>query len=182
MTVPAMLRGLIARILRREGGSAETNDADDSGGRTKYGISEAANPDLWADGDVTLDEAEGAYYDRYILSEHFERLSDPWLREQVVDFGVTSGPDRACRLLQRVVGATEDGKLGALTLAAIDAFPETALCGLRVPGRVAVTLAFARARGDYYVRLAQRRPKDLKYVAGWLIRAIEALKIKDPLS
>jgi lysozyme family protein len=175
-----MFEKLIARILQREGGSAATNDGADSGGRTQYGISERAHPAAWADGVVTLAEATHIYYDKYVLKEKFQRISDPWLREQVVDFGVTSGPDTACRLLQRTVGVTVDGNLGALTLAAIDRFPSTHLCGLFIPPRVAVNLAFAKARADYYVRIAAARPKDVKWLRGWLLRAVGCLTIKEP--
>lgn len=168
-------RALIDRILRREGGDRATNDPADSGGRTRFGISEQANPEAWADGIVTRAEAQGIYYDRYILAEKFDRIADPWLREQVVDFGVTSGPDTACRLLQKVVGAKIDGSLGAQTIAAIDAFPDGVICGEPLPGRVLVTLAFAKARGEYYIRLAARRPKDIKWVWGWCVRTLAPL-------
>ena len=44
---------LIDRIIKREGGDKETNDPKDAGGRTKYGISERAHPEVWVDGIVT---------------------------------------------------------------------------------------------------------------------------------
>jgi lysozyme family protein len=164
---------IIDDIIRREGGATETNDPSDSGGRTKYGISEKAHPDLWADGDVTHEEASTTYRKVYILAEKFHLIKDETLKHQVVDFGVPSGPDRAARMLQQVVGVPIDGEIGPQTLKAIENYPAGKLFGTEVPGRVLLNLAFRNARVMYYATLAKRRPKDLKYLLGWINRANE---------
>ena len=48
---------IIDNVIAAEGGSTATNDPADGGGRTQYGISERANPEAWADGKVTAEEA-----------------------------------------------------------------------------------------------------------------------------
>lgn len=164
---------LIDDIIRREGGDKETNDPSDSGGRTKYGISERAHPEAWADGDVSYTEARNIYNKIYILAEHFDKISDISLKHQVVDFGVLHGADRAARLLQQIVGVKVDGELGPKTLSAIESYPAGKLFGVDVPGNVLLNLAFRDARVMCDATLAKKRPKDLKYLLGWLRRALE---------
>lgn len=164
---------LIDDIIRREGGETETNDPSDSGGRTKFGISERAHPDAWTDGDVTRAEARGIYEQVYITAEKFHLLPDEFLKHQVIDHGVPSGPDTAARMLQQVVGVPIDGVIGPKTLDAIKNFPAGTLFGHPVPGSVLLNLAFRDARMLAYASLAKRRPKDLKFLLGWLKRAME---------
>lgn len=161
---------LIDEIILREGGFV--NDPDDSGGRTIYGISERAHPELWKDGPPSYETARKVYEQAYILAEKFDQIPDPWLRDQVIDYGVTSGPDTATRLLQEVLGVKVDGVIGPQTLKAINNFPPSSLFGYPVPGRVALNLAFERARAVRYIRLVQKRPKDVKFLFGWLKRAV----------
>lgn len=164
---------IVDDIIRREGGDKETNDPDDSGKRTKYGISEKAHPEAWADGNVTYTEARTIYEKVYILAERFNLLPDEALKHQVIDFGVPSGPDTAARLLQEVLGVKVDGVIGPKTLDAIRNYPDGTLFGVQVPGRVMLNLAFRDARALRYAAIAKRRPKDLKYLRGWLKRAFE---------
>lgn len=164
------LRTLIDKIIVHEGGSKVTNDPSDSGGRTQYGISERSHPDAWLDGVVTLDEARDIYWDEYVKGEQLERIPNPYLFQQVVDFGVTAGPKTAVRLLQKSLNVEIDGSLGPQTVRAISTYPPTPFYGMVLPGAVAVNLAFERARAEFYIRLAQRRPKDLKWLWGWMRR------------
>ena len=164
---------IVDEIIRREGGSKETNDPADSGGRTKYGISERSHPEAWVDGDVSYQEARTIYEKVYILEEKFHLIPDEALKHQVIDFGVPSGPDRAARLLQQVLGVTVDGAIGDKTLDAIKNYPSGKLFSVEVPGIVLLNLAFRDARALYYAALAKARPKDLKFLVGWLKRAQE---------
>ena len=149
-----------------------TDDPSDSGGRTQYGISERSHPEAWADNVVTYDEARTIYEKVYILSEKFHLLPDE-LKHQVVDYGVPSGPDTAARLLQQIVGVAVDGEIGPKTLAAVANYPAGKLFGVDVPGSVMLNIAFRDARILHYAGLAKRRPKDLKYLLGWIKRAQE---------
>lgn len=152
---------------------AVTNDPSDSGGRTQYGISEHAHPEAWADGEVTIPEARSIYKTIYILKEHFDKIPDPWLKHQVVDFGVPAGEDTATRLLQQVLGTKVDGELGPKTLEKINNYPSGKLFGVTVPGFVLLNLAFRDARIMHHASVAKRRPKDLRFLLGWLRRALE---------
>lgn len=164
---------IIDDIIRREGGDVETNDPADSGGRTKYGISERAHPEAWADGDVTRPEARAIYEKVYILAEKFNLIKNIPLQHQVVDFGVPHGADKATRLLQQILGVEIDGSIGPKTLEAIDKYPGGKLFGVEVPGIVLLNLAFRDARIIYDATIVKRRPKDLKFLLGWVKRAQE---------
>lgn len=161
---------IIDEVIRREGGEKETNDPSDSGGRTKYGISEKANPEAWADGDVTYTEARAIYEKVYILAEKFNLIPNETLKHQVIDHGVLSGPDTAARMLQQVVGSKVDGQIGPDTVRKINEFPSGTLFGVPVPGIVLLNLAFRDARTLHHATIAKKRPKDLKYLLGWLKR------------
>lgn len=64
------------------------------------------------------------YQEMYIIDPGFTPANIPFepLRVQLIDFGVNSGPERAVRWLQRVLGfgrASVDGKLGPNTISAL---------------------------------------------------------------
>ena len=163
----------IDHIIEEEGGSQETNDPADAGGRTKYGISEASNPDAWKDGDITYTEARQIYQQKYIDIDGISTIPDITLMHQVADFGVTAGPDTAVKTLQQLVGVSCDGKIGAATLDAIQKYPTGHLFGSPVSGLTLLNLAFRDARALYYVVITKRRPTNLKFLLGWLKRAFE---------
>ena len=163
----------IDQIIAEEGGAQKTNDPADAGGRTKYGISEASNPDAWKDGDVSYAEARQIYQQKYIDIDGISTIPDVALMHQVADFGVTSGPETYVKALQQLVGVTCDGKIGTATLAAIQNYPAGSLFGSPVSGLTLLNLAFRDARALYYVVITKRRPTNLKYLLGWLKRAFE---------
>lgn len=162
---------IVDDVIRREGGATETNDPSDSGGRTKYGISERAHPEAWADGDVTLPEAREIYWGQYVAP--FKGITDVNLLHQLVDWGVPSGPHTAANNLQQILGVVVDGVIGPKTLKAIEDYPGGTLFGVAVPGSVLLNLAVRDARIVFSAALAKRRPKDMKYLLGWIKRTQE---------
>jgi lysozyme family protein len=123
----------IERLIQRyEGGYGW--DRSDPGGPTKYGITcyDLAEhrhehmdskarwaPIVWA---MTLKEADDIYANKYATACAFTDLksgSDC----VVLDFGVNSGPSRAVKYAQRIVGTKVDGQLGPLTVRAINGYP-----------------------------------------------------------
>ena len=155
---------IIADVIEHES-EKETNDPDDKGGRTKYGISEKSNPEAWADDQVTKDEAQEIYARKYITGPGFDKVVDYHLRAQLVDFGVTSGPMIAIMKLQEVLGAGGvDGILGPITLGTL---------AMQHPEAVSTRLVAARIR--MICKIVKRDPSQLKYLAGWVDRALEFL-------
>lgn len=153
---------IITDILRREGDA--TNDPLDAGGRTKFGISERSNPGAWADGDVTEDEARAIYRNKYITGPGFDRISDHHLRAQLVDFAVNSGPAVAIMKLQEILEVPADGVLGPATLnRLVQEHPEF------------VSNALVSKRILMICRIVKKNPSQLKFLEGWVTRALEFL-------
>lgn len=121
---------IISAVIAREGGYV--NNAADKGGPTKYGITlktladyRGVAPDLLVPADVehlSEMEARAIYRKRYIEEPGFSALVDADLRGILVDCGVLHGPRNAIRMLQRALGAKDDGILGAITLTAANAW------------------------------------------------------------
>jgi lysozyme family protein len=156
------ITNIIDDLLRREGGL--TNDPNDAGGRTNYGISEKSNPSAWADNKVTEAEAREIYLTKYVKGPKFDQIPDTLLRAQLVDFGVNSGPSIAIQKLQHIVGVEADGIIGPKTLTAL------ASCDVR-----AVNNKLAAERIKMIGRICAKNPNQLKFLGGWLNRALEFL-------
>ena len=110
-------------VLKHEG---EWSDHPaDPGGATMKGITLAnyrryvkktgTKADLKA---ITDEQIEKVYYRKYWLVAACDKLPDG-VDYAVFDFAVNSGPSRAAKFLQSVVGATQDGNIGPATLAAV---------------------------------------------------------------
>lgn len=139
-----------------------TNRPSDRGGRTQWGISEKSNPDLWADNVVTEEEARKRYEEKYVKAPGFDQITDSQLKAQLVDFGVTSGPQMAIQKLQECLRVEVDGQLGPKTLAAANA---------QDPKRLSNQLALARIK--MIGRLVNRDPKQASNLNGWINRSAE---------
>jgi len=109
-------------VLRHEGGYSD--HPSDPGGATMMGITLATLAE-WRGQAVTKadvralgrEEAAAIYRARYWNSVRGDDLP-AGLDLAVFDFAVNSGPLRAIRTLQHVLGTTVDGRIGAQTLAA----------------------------------------------------------------
>jgi lysozyme family protein len=111
-------------VVGHEGGYS--NNANDPGGETKYGISARSYPNINI-GSLTLDQAKAIYQTDYWNKAGCD-LCDPGLALIVFDAAVNNGVGQAIRWLQGAVGVTADGVIGAQTKAAIaKANPEEAL-------------------------------------------------------
>jgi lysozyme family protein len=183
MTVSAIIDG----VLDREG-SAYTNDPVDSGGPTKYGITlptldayyrkhlgrGASTDDLQ---ELSRTTAFDVYAEKYIREPGFHHVLtlDEKIGEELIDTGVNCGPGVATTMLQRCLNALNlngtkypdvntDGRIGPRTLAAFRAYLEWR----GQEGRRVLLVALNCLQGERYIDLAEKRPKDEKYVYGWL--------------
>lgn len=105
----------VAIILRHEGG--HVLDPADPGGETKYGISQRAYPDIKI-ATLTEDVAKGIYKRDYWTPLRCGEM--PWpVAICVFDAGVNQGVGRAARFLQEAVRVPADGRIGPVTLAAV---------------------------------------------------------------
>jgi lysozyme family protein len=158
--MPITSPSILADLLNREGRFSD--NPNDKGGRTDYGIAEHDHPEAWRDGKVTRQEAEAIYTTEYIAP--FLSIPYPLLQALLVDYGVNSGPHVATKALQSVLQVEQDGELGPQTLTALAAQPERVVVNKVVGERVKL-----------YGRIVQKNPSQSVFISGWLNRALEFL-------
>lgn len=174
---------LIDALIAREGGYS--NDPNDSGGETNFGITIAVArafgykgsmkdmPREWA---VRIYKAR--YWDSMLLDEVY--AASPILAEEMFDTGVNLGVSRAGEFLQRSLNAlnlqaklypdlTVDGRVGPMSVAALNAY----LKKRRIDGARVLIRALNSLQGAFYIDLAERRQKDEAYVFGWLLNRVQ---------
>lgn len=115
----------LALVLKHEGGFV--NHPDDPGGATNKGITigtfrryvkkNGTVADLKA---ITNAQVASVYRKQYWDAVRGDELPDG-VDYAVFDFAVNSGPGRAARYLQAIVGVQQDGMIGPGTLAAVKA-------------------------------------------------------------
>lgn len=148
------------RLIKYEGGYV--NDPDDPGGETKWGISKRAYPKLDIK-NLTEEDAKGIYYRDYYQKLNIPAIVDGRIAWQIFDFGVNAGVSRSAKIIQRLVGAKTDGVIGPNTVGKINTYI----------GRYPLYIEFLSERLKYYMMLTEVRIKNLKYLKGWVLRAME---------
>ena len=127
-------------------------------------------------------EAAAIYRRLYWLRPRFDQVAKRSARiaAELFDTGANMGPAVAATFLQRALTAlnrngkdyadlTPDGRVGPLTLAALDAF--LASRGKR-GGETVLLRALEALQGERYLRLAERRPANEAFLYGWLANRI----------
>jgi lysozyme family protein len=113
---PLSFDDVFARLIPLEGGYS--NDPQDPGDETKFGISKRSYPNLDI-ANLTLDDAKSIYRRDFWGAISADRLP-PSVVYQLFDFAVNSGPATAIRHLQRAVGVPDDGAWGPISQKAAD--------------------------------------------------------------
>jgi lysozyme family protein len=116
---------------------------------------------------LTKAQALEIYKSDYVSKPKFDLINDPNLQTAVVDFGVNSGPTTAVKMLQKLIGAEEDGLLGPDTLEKVNNYEGDILSD------------FYDSRREF-INNMQDGPKKEKYQKGWLNRIDEMEKITTP--
>jgi lysozyme family protein len=148
-------------VLANEGGLSVNQY--DSGGITKFGISQASYPHLDIK-NLTIDQAKEIYKRDFWEANLYEKIQEVHLAAKVFDLSVNVGAKWANRLLQRALKSTgvtviENGILDAQNITAINqADPTDLLAALK-----------SEAAG-YYRTLSTIHPKDSIFLRGWLKR------------
>jgi lysozyme family protein len=174
---------LIDLLIEREGGYA--NHPADKGGPTCFGITEAVARAHGYSGSMRQlprDEAAAIYRRLYWLRPRFDEVARraPRIAAELFDTGVNMGPAVAATFLQRVLTALNrdgsdypdlvpDGRIGAQTLGALDAFLRLRGCS---SGETVLLRALEALQGERYLRLAERRPANEAFLYGWLANRI----------
>lgn len=173
---------LIDTVIDREGDYG--NHPADRGGPTRWGVTQAVARAQGFSGDMRYfprAEAEAIYRRFYWTDPRLDRVASraPVVAADLFDTAVNMGTGVAASFLQRALNAlnrgasdypdlTLDGKIGAKTLAALDAF-----LAHRKPGGERVLLkAIEALQGERYVALAETRPANEAFLYGWLANRI----------
>ncbi len=156
----------LLKLLKWEGG--KSNDPDDPGGRTNFGITEKSwegfrphefKLDLF---DITEVDAGEFYLRQFWIPMRLAGLKSQALADTLLSFGVNQGAKTVIRRLQRVLGVTQDGVMGPVTFKRMDLFNPDVLNGL-----------FLNATVEFYNRLINHRPSLAKFEKGWKARVVD---------
>lgn len=174
---------LIDGLIEREGGYVD--HPADKGGATRFGIAEAVARAHGFAGpmrQLPRDEAVAIYRRLYWVRPGFDQVASrsAHVAAELFDTGVNMGPAVAATFLQRALTALNrnagdypdlvpDGRIGAQTLSALDAFLKVRGQG---SGEAVLLRALEALQGERYLRLAERRPANEAFLYGWLANRI----------
>lgn len=142
-------------ILKHEGGYI--NDSRDLGGETKYGISKRAFPGLNIK-ELTVEDASAIYYHNYWIKLNLTNIKNEELKLHIFDMAVNAGIKPTIKLLQSIVGTTQDGVLGPLSEAKINAYQGD------------IVEEYKKVRINYYNTLVKNKPTLQVFLKGWINR------------
>jgi hypothetical protein len=149
-------------IFKAEGGYSD--NPEDPGGPTNFGVTLATlrayegDPNLTADDVKKLTRAVAREIYRTAYWNRMQCGALPaGLDLEVFDFGVNSGPAESVKTLQGLIGVTQDGSVGPITLAAVRQFNVGDLIG-----------RFAQARLAFYQSLNMP-----EFEQGWATRVAQ---------
>lgn len=176
---------IIDEIILAEGGYSD--NPDDSGGKTMYGITEKVARANGYGGDMRdlpIGFARTIYYQRYVVEPGFDRIllvSYPICAE-MVDTGVNMGPATAAKFLQQTLNAFNqrgslwpdlvvDGGIGRKTMEALAAYLKHRRGD---DGERVLLVALNCLQGARYIELAQADQKNETHAYGWLRNRVAA--------
>lgn len=167
-------------INELEGGARLTNDPDDSGGLTKYGLAQRYNPTLDIR-NLTIDDAINVYTEKYVTNA-CRKIPSERLRNLYFDATVNMGRSGAAVTLQRTLNVFRrkhfaafgkplliDGRPGPKTLKALNYV-------LNVEHVFDVLIEFQHQRLLRYSRIVKRKPRLVKFLPGWINRVYKLSK------
>lgn len=177
--MPTPFQQALDRLLYVEGGYSD--HPADSGGRTRWGVTEALARRYGYRGSMRTyprEAAEEVYYEHFWRPMHLDevaQIAGEELAYELFEAAVNLGRSRPARWLQRLLNVLnlrgtlypdlrEDGLVGPNTLGALQAF-------VRRRGPEGVTVlqkGLDALQGTFYIELAERRQKDEAFIYGWL--------------
>ena len=163
---------------KAEGGFV--NNPNDSGKETNFGVTKETLGDYHKnhnDPDIPKEvenlqpkHAEYILRKMYYDQNNIGGIVDPRLARHIFDMSVLPNPQTAARWVQKGINEINgnealqiDGRLGPLTTKALNQLDEAQIQNLN--------RHLSEKREDFFIDLAERRPKDKKYLKGWVARA-----------
>jgi lysozyme family protein len=145
----------VQKTLIHEGGYV--NNPADSGGPTKYGITQKDLPDINIE-EITEQQASD-YYAQHYWKNLYSQISSQLLGEKIFDMGVLFGVGVAVGILQLTLGVTVDHSFGPATLEALNQADEASTLSSYKTNLVTHTFNIATAH-----------PQDRIFLKGWNTR------------
>lgn len=156
----------LAEVLKNEGGFV--NHPKDPGGATNLGVTKATY-EAWIKKKVTIEDMKKLTVEKVTpiyKKKYWDVVKGDDLPKgldlSVFDFGVNAGPARAAKMLQRMVGTKDDGKIGPATLKAVNEYINKYSLSYAIK-------TYANARREYYRSLSTFNT----FGRGWLRRVDE---------
>ena len=145
----------IQKTLFNEGGYV--NNPADSGGPTKYGITQKDLPNVPIE-TLTEEQATSYYLESY-WKPYMNDIQDQSIANKLFDMGVLFGIGSAVRVLQIVLGLEADEVFGPVTLAAVnDAEP------------ISLLKSFQAGLVTHAIAIVTSKPTDRIFLTGWIRR------------
>lgn len=173
-----MIKEIIDEIIRVEGGY--TNNPNDTGGATNFGITEKVARANGFTGDMKFlpeSVARDIYMQQYVIAPGFDKVAgiSAHVGAELVDTGVNCGPAVAGKFLQRALNAFNDeqkhypdllvdGGCGAKTIEALKKY--FAIRGR--DGESTMLKALNCLQGAHYLSITESRPANENFCYGWI--------------
>ena len=163
----------------------DSDNPNDSGGATMYGITEAVARAYGYMGpmrDMPLGIAKEIYQLRYwnkLQLDKVASIAGARVADELFDTGVNQGTVAAGTYLQRALNAlnqrgsmyadvSTDGDVGPMTIADLRAY----VARRGVQGTTVLLRALNALQGAFYIELTERRSKDEDFLYGWLLNRV----------
>jgi lysozyme family protein len=175
---------VITGVMKTEGWDAYTNDPDDAGKETRWGITLASARAYGYTGpmkDLPEAVARAIYRKRYVDEPRFAEVFaiEPTLGAKLIDTGVNMGTTVAATFLQRWLNGFNDtgsrygdlhvdGRIGTVTLDALRAFVRW-----RGQGITALLRGLNGVQASRYLDITESKPSQRKYLFGWVLNRVE---------
>jgi lysozyme family protein len=183
--MPKAIDIIIDDIIRAEGGYSD--NPNDSGGKTCWGITEAvarSNGFIGSMNNMDKDFARAIYYKQYVVKPKFDRvlLLSNSIASELVDTGVNMGTATAGVMLQKALNAfnnggklyadlVPDGDCGQKTIDALAAYLKARL---NDDGERVLLVALNCLQGARYIDIAAANVKNESFAFGWLKNRVSA--------
>lgn len=151
----------VIKTLMKEGGSKITDDPDDAGGLTKYGISQRAYPNLNIR-NLTEADAKNIYKHDYWDKIKGDDITSQVIAENIFDTAVNMGPRTASRLAQVALDLDPvDGIIGPNTIAALNSRDKQLFIA-----------EYTLAKIARYAHICRNNRSQRKFLLGWINRSL----------
>lgn len=160
------------KMIDNEGGYTLHRIHGDRGGLTYAGIARNFHPDWpgWSlvESDTAL-QTIIPHVQAFYKQQFWERIRGDFIHtqevaESIFDFAVNAGVSTATKLTQEVVGVTNDGIIGSITLKAVNNMEECVFIR-----------EYALKKMARYANIVNNNPSQAKFLLGWINRSLKEI-------